>query len=230
MKDHIRVVVALAVATPVATNALAQLVPVTQTRTHDTRAYVFAEDEVSDAKQDAADDFGLFDSSNICSVHLGSSSAEGFARQFSSIDPLLLEGELATGTDVYAGIPEEYAEASGSSSFALWFDILTPQTWLVSAQGGAIGGLAYASLHISGGTIDRRDFHFDDSESVAFLLDLGPGRYLFSTIVAGGASASGTDAQSASIAELSYRMEYIAPAPGTLALIPAWLVMLRRRR
>lgn len=231
MNPRTRLSATLAVAAIFTTSAAAQLVPVSQSRGYTIGGSIVTnEDFASDGNSDSANDFGFFSSGNGCSVRLGDSSVDGFARHSSSIDAFLIEGQLSADINAYAGEDEANASGSGGSFFSLQFEILVPQTWLITASGG-VSGSGYSEFHLIGGSIEPHDFYFDPFGSVdGYLIDLGPGIYFLDATAGCGGSSSGAGNQSAAIAGLSFRMEYVAPTPGTLALVPAWLVMLRRRR
>lgn len=162
--------------------ATAQMAPVSQMRTVQSAATITLADgtQFTDGGAASAPDFGPFVAAEGCSLNESFSTVNCIGQQSSTIAPRLVQVDSLADSFATTSDPnfEETASGSGSSRFALTFDVTSPGLFRLDATASAIDSSS-SSMALSQEANILAELDSSSSEPELHLtLALATGRYL----------------------------------------------------
>jgi hypothetical protein len=179
-----------------------------------------ADESDSDGAQVLASDFGPFDALAGHAARAGSASADGFAQQNSTIEPLKVHALLSA--DAFVGVVgfTDSADAGSTSSFDLQFTVDEAASFRIAVTGFASNN-GSAGMFLDSIPTAGNGFYYDTSfgDAMEAVIDLEPGTVYQ---LGGSASASafmfGVDGQPDGRAGLEFTLTQV-PEPASWALL-----------
>lgn len=204
-----------------AATASAEIVPSQQLRNVSSFGAASTADESdSDGDQKIATDFALFDAFVGNAARAGSASADGFAQQTSSIDPLQIHALLSADASVGVVGFTDNADSSSGSNFDLKFTVDEAASFRLTVTGFSSNN-GSAGMFLDSVPTAGNGFFYDTTfgDSVETVINLEPGVvYQMGGATAASAFMSGGVGQFDGRAGLEFTLTQV-PEPSSWALL-----------